>query len=177
MNLTTDEFTILSTRHANSYEAAQLRNRLMVDGLHFCSICKTIKEADAFLKDARGRGGRGSSCRRCRSRNGRTRRTGFIPTGPRYAENEARRRERDPEAWREGKRKADRRHTAKKRVERLAASPHKPPVTLFKDDPDRVRAAKRKNFDKRKALGMSGRQANYMAPAPEFDESWNAIKR
>ncbi len=37
--------------------------------------------------------------------------------------------------------------------------------------------SKRRNFDKRKALGMSGRQANYMAPAPEFDESWYAIKR
>ena len=177
MNLTTDEFNILATRHANSYEASQLRDRLMAKNLHFCSICKSIKEADEFPKSDKGRGGRASSCRRCGSRKRRSRRSGYIPTGPRYEENEARRRERDPEAWREGKRKADRRHTAKKRVERLAASPHKPPVTLFKDDPDRVRAAKRKNLQKRKALGMTGRQANYMAPAPEFDESWNAIKR
>ena len=48
MRLTTDEYNILATRHANGYEASQLRDRLMADGLHFCSICKTIKEADAF---------------------------------------------------------------------------------------------------------------------------------
>jgi hypothetical protein len=29
---------------------------------------------------------------------------------------------------------------------------------------------------KPKALGMSGRQANYMTPTSEFDESGNAIK-
>lgn len=32
MNLTTDDFNLLATRHANSYEAAQLRDRLMAEG-------------------------------------------------------------------------------------------------------------------------------------------------
>lgn len=200
MNLTTDEYNILATRHANSYEASQLRDQLMAEGLHFCSICKTIKEADAFRPSAKGRGGRESSCRRCHSKKRRGRRSGYIPTGPRYAENEARRRERDPEAWREGKRKAGRKHHLKNREARNEArknyprSPYDPvrsrerylenrtaildrAAQRRQDDPEKTRASKRRNFQKRKALGMSGRQANYMAPAPEFRDSWNTIKR
>jgi len=68
MELTTDEFNILATRHANSYEAAQLRDRLIAEGLYFCSVCKTTKEADAFLKAAKGRGGRTTVCKRCSGR-------------------------------------------------------------------------------------------------------------
>lgn len=112
----------------------------------------------------------------------------------------SRRRERNPEAWREGKRKAGRKFHAKNRAARNEARKNYPQSaydperarqnyaenreTILeraaqrrRDDPDYYRASKRRNFQKRKALGMSGRQANYMAPAPEFDESWNAIKR
>ena len=32
MELTTDEYNILATRHANSYEAAQLRDQLIAEG-------------------------------------------------------------------------------------------------------------------------------------------------
>ena len=46
MILTTGEFNLLATRHANSYEAAQLRNRLLLENVHFCSICKSTKEVD-----------------------------------------------------------------------------------------------------------------------------------
>ncbi len=173
MDLTSDEYNILATRHANGYEASQLRDRLMAEGLHFCSVCKTIKEADEFRQSDKGRGGRESMCRRCRTKR-RGRRSGYIPTGPRYEENEARSRERDPDAWREAKRKAGRRHTARKR----AANPPVAKPTLSPSElRSNSRASKRRNFQKRKALGMSGRQANYMAPAAEFDESWNAIKR
>ena len=174
MKLTADEFNILATRHANSYEAAQLRNRLMAEGLHFCSICKSIKEADAFPKSDRGRGRRASSCRRCRRKKNRGRRSGYIPTGFRYAENEARRRERDPMGCLEGRRKAGRKYWTKKRT---ANPPVAKPTLSPSELRSNKRASKRRNFQKRKALGMSGRQANYMAPAPEFDESWNAIKR
>lgn len=44
------------------------------------------------------------------------------------------------------------------------------------DDPNYQRAAKRKTFDKRKSIGMGGRQANYMSDATEFNDEWNAIK-
>ena len=176
MELTTDEYNILATRHANSYEAAQLRDRLIAEGLYFCSVCKSIKEADAFRPLAKGRGGRETSCRRCQQKKNGSRRTGYIPTGRRFAENEARRHERDPEGCLESRRAAGRKSSAKKRAEHRAANPLPPKLTPSELRSNK-RASKRRNFQKRKALGMSGRQANYMAPAPEFDESWNAIKR
>ena len=131
-------------------------------------------DLDAYPTSDKGRGGRGSSCRRCSNKKNRGRRSGYIPTGPRYEENEARSRDRDPVAWREAKRKADRKHTAKKRA---ATPPVAKPTLSPSELRSNSRASKRRTFQKRKALGMSGRQANYMAPAPEFDKPWNAIKR
>lgn len=98
MRLTTDEVFILEIRHANSYEAAQLRKRLMAEGLHFCSVCKTIKDAEAFPRCDRGRGGRATTCFPCRRK--KNRRSGYIPTGLRWRENHARRVHRDPEGVR-----------------------------------------------------------------------------
>ena len=168
MKLSIEDLNILVTRHANSYESAQLRDRLIAEGLHFCSHCKSIKPAEGFPKSVKGRGGHSAECHRC-GRQKKHRTTGFIPHGPRYKENDQRQRERDPEGYRERQREACRRYFE---IHRRSSTPRKGPMS-----PQAKAASKRRNFDRRKALGMSGRQANYMASAPEFDESWNAIKR
>ncbi len=168
MKLSIEDLNILVTRHANSYESAQLRDKLIAEGLHFCSYCKCIKWPEEFPKSVRGRGGRNSECHQC-GRRKRHCTTGFIPRGPRYKENDQRQRELDPEGYRERQREACRRYFEK---HRRSNTPRNEPMAR-----QAKAASKRRNFDKRKALGMSGRQANYMASAPDFDESWNAIKR
>lgn len=175
MKLTVDEYSILVTRHGCSYESAQLRDRLIKEGLHFCSVCKTVKQADEFRQSDKGRGGRETRCLHCRYKR-KGRKTCYIPTGPRPEENEARSRERDPDAWRHRRRAIGRKSSAKKRAEHRAANPLPPklsPAELRKNQ----RASKRRTFQKRKALGMTGRQANYMADASEHYDQWNAVKQ
>jgi len=161
MKLSIEDLNILVTRHANSFESAQLRDKLIAEGLHFCSHCKSIKPAEGFPRSVNGRGGRSTECHQCGQQK-KHRATGFVPHGLRIFENSARFRKENPDA-----RKAiDKRHYDKHRKSNTPRAPAESKAVI-----------KRRNFDNRKALGMSGRQANYMAPAPEFDESWNAIKR
>ena len=166
MNISMDELNILSTRHANSFESAQLRDKLIAEGNHFCSYCKTFQPSEDFPRCDRSRGGRRSRCQRCSSRKNKKRTTGFIAHGHR-PEIAAR----WVEANRDKIRAKDRRWYAE----------NKPPAkerTLMTPEQRRVSSnqSKRRNFCKRKTLGMGGRQANYMADASEFHDAWNAIK-
>ena len=162
ITLSVADLNILTSRHANSYESAQLRDKLIQAGQHFCSTCKTVKSPEDFPVSIRGRGGRCSKCYVCGRRKSKV---SYIHHGLRSAENTERFCKENPEA-----RKAATQRFYDKQMR--SDAPRPPPQT-----PEAKAASKRRNFDRRKALGMSGRQANYVAPAPEFDESWNAIKR
>lgn len=87
VRLTTEDWNVLATRHANSFESAQLRDKLLAEGNHFCSCCKTVQPVENFIRCAKGRGGRTSRCKRCSLRQNSRRKTGFIAHGLHTSEN------------------------------------------------------------------------------------------
>lgn len=152
MLLSLDDLEILATRHANSYEAAQLRERLHQHGRAYCSTCKTIQRTSEFPSSKSGRNGILSRCSRCDAHR-RRRRVGYVPQGPRPAENYQRRLERNPEpiraasrGWHEG----NRTHKA-----------------VYKSE----------IYHARRSLGMSRTQAKYLCDWSEFADAWSEFLR
>lgn len=200
MNLSTDEWNVLAIRHGCSFESAQLRDRLLAEGYHFCSSCKTAQPSEAFTRSTRGRGGRKSRCKGCSRRTNQTRGTGYVAHGPRDVENSARYREANLDTIRERHREnyqQNRESILERQRERQRGRPRVRTYDPDKarehytanresiledaaqwraDNPETVVESRLKNLNKRKELGMTGSQANYMADASEFYDEWRKIR-
>lgn len=165
MKLSIEDLNILAVRHANSFEAAQLRRKLLAEGFHYCSKCKRVQRSERFPRSARALGGRSTVCSFCKYHCKKVK-VGYAPTGVRYTENNARWRAAHPDQVREMARvNQARNYVAHPRTKMSAER-----------KAERHAILKKATVEKRRAIGMSGSQANHMADTSEFYHEWNEIK-